>query len=101
MASNRNRQVYRKSNLCGVLIVMVICAVICVSTFVGSRSVAAQNAYYTALEEELESKIEDESARAEEIEEYSRYVQSDEFAAKMAREKFGLVSEDELVIKAQ
>lgn len=101
MASNREREVYRKSNICGVVIVAVICAVICVATFFGGRSVAAQNAYYSAKESELQSQIEEESVRAEEIVDYSRYVDSDEFAEKMAREKFGLVKEDEVVIKAE
>lgn len=101
MASNRNREVYRKSNICGVVIVAVICAVICAVTFWGGRNVAAQNAYYSAKETELQSQIDAESERAEEIEAYSRYVDSDEFAEKMAREKFGLVKEDEIVIKEE
>lgn len=101
MASNRERKVYRRSNICGVLIVAAICAVICAATFFGGRSVAAQNEYYSELESQLESQIAAESERAEEIEDYSRYVDSDEFAEKAAREKFGLVKEDEVVIKAE
>ena len=101
MASRRERQAYRKSNICGVVIVAVICMGICAATFFGGRDVAAQNAEYSSMEEELESRIAEESVRAEEIEDYSRYVDSDEFAEKMAREKFGLVKEDEVVIKAE
>jgi cell division protein DivIC len=101
MASNRERHVYRKANICGVVIVAVICAVICGVTFFGGRSIAAQNASYAAKESELQSRIDAESDRAEEIEDYSRYVDSDEFAEKMAREKFGLVKEDEIVIKSE
>jgi cell division protein DivIC len=101
MASSRERHVYKKANICGVVIVAVICAVICAVTFFGGRSVSAQNTYYSQQESELQSRIDAESDRAEEIEDYSRYVDSDEFAEKMAREKFGLVKEDELVIKSQ
>lgn len=82
-------------------IVAVICAIICAVTFFGGRSVDAQNAYYSTKESELQSQIDAESDRAEEIEDYSRYVDSDEFAEKTAREKFGLVKEDEVVIKAE
>lgn len=101
MASNRERRAYRKSNICGVVICAVICTVICAAAFFGGRSVAAQNAYYSQKESELQSQLDEESERAEEIEDYSRYVDSDEFAEKMAREKFGLVKEDEIVFKAE
>lgn len=99
MAADRNREVYRKSNIFGVFIIASICIVICVATFFAGRSVAAQNEYYTELEAELTQKIEEQSQRSEEIDEYGRYVKSDEFARKMAREKFGMVEEDEIVIK--
>lgn len=101
MASGREREIYRKSNICGVAIVVVICGVITAASFLGSRDVEAQNESYIQLESELESQIADESERAEEIEAYSRYVDSDEFAEKTAREKYGLVSSDEVVIKEE
>lgn len=100
MAGKKSRQITRKSNIFGVCVIALICAAICVATFLGGRSIAAQNEYYTRLESEIQSQIEAEEERAEEIEEYSRYVLSDEFAEEMAKEKFGLVNEDELVIKS-
>ncbi len=101
MASKRERQVYRKSNIFGVIVVAIVCVGICVATFLDGKEVAAQNAEYSSIEAELESQIEEESIRAEEIEEYSRYILTDEFAQQVAREKFGLVSEDEVVLKAE
>ncbi len=101
MASGREREIYRKSNICGVAIVVIICMVIIVACFFGGKNVEAQNESYIQLESELESQIADESERAEEIEEYSRYVDSDEFAEKVAKEKYGLVNSDEIVIKEE
>lgn len=95
-----NRQVYRKSNIFGVLIIAVICAIICLATFLAGRSVAAQNEYYTQQEELLKSQIEAEHERTQQIEEYGRYVQSDEYKAYVARKKFGLLYDDEMVFKA-
>lgn len=99
MASKRERAIYKKSNIFGVMTVVFVCAVICIVTFVGSQDACAKNESYAAQEQELESMIKEESQRAEELEDYSRYVDSDEFKEKAAREKFGLVKEDEVVIK--
>lgn len=45
----------------------------------------------------LNEQIADEEDRKEEIEEYKDYVETDEFVEDTAREKLGLVYEDEIV----
>jgi len=100
MATDRNRQVYRKSNIFGVIIIAVICLVIGAAAYFAGRKIDAQNDYYTQQENELQSQIDAENERTKEIEDYSRYVLSDEFAEKEAREKFGLVTDDEIVLKS-
>lgn len=47
--------------------------------------------------EELNNEIANEEKRKEEIEDYKEYTQTDEFVEDTAREKLGLVYEDEVV----
>ncbi len=47
--------------------------------------------------EKLNSEIVNEENRAEEIKEYEKYIETDEFVEDTAREKLGLVYEDEVV----
>lgn len=51
--------------------------------------------------EELQAQIEEEKKRAEEIKEYEKYVQTKKFAEEVAKEKLGLVYEDEIIFKAE
>ena len=49
----------------------------------------------------LESQIEAEEKKSEELEEYSKYVQTKKYAEEVAKEKLGLVYEDEIIFKAE
>ena len=49
----------------------------------------------TQLQEQLDA----EAARTEEIEELQEYMKSDEYMEKIAREKIGLVKENEIIFK--
>ena len=51
--------------------------------------------------EQLNSQIENEEKRAEDIEEKKAYVQTKKFIEEMAREKFGLVYKDEIIFKSE
>lgn len=50
---------------------------------------------------ELESEIAQEEQRTKEIEEYKEYVTSDEYVEEVARDKLGLVYDDEVLLKAK
>ena len=56
---------------------------------------------YTAKENQLTQQIEAEEERAEEIEEYRKYTQTKKFAEEYAKEKLGLVYEDEILFKQE
>lgn len=49
----------------------------------------------TSLQEQMEA----EEARTGEIEELQDYMQSDEYAEKIAKEKIGLVKDNEIIFK--
>ena len=50
---------------------------------------------------ELEAQIAEEEEKSEEIEEYSKYVQTKKYAEEVAKDKLGLVYEDEIIFKAE
>ena len=54
---------------------------------------------YQIKEEELTRQLEEESKRAEELEEQRIYVQTKEYIEKVAKEKLGLVNPDEILLK--
>ena len=47
------------------------------------------------------SRIEDEQTRTEEIDKLKKYMETDEYAEEVAREKLGLVKDNETVFKKQ
>ncbi len=52
-------------------------------------------------ESALEQQLEDETKRTEEIQELEQYMQSDEYIEKIAREKLGLLKENEILFREQ
>ena len=60
-----------------------------------------KNASYQEEIAQLEKQMEAEEARSEEIEELKEYVQSDEYAEQVAKDKLGLVYEDEIIFKPE
>ena len=65
-----------------------------------NRRLRQKGEAYQQREEELMSAIAEEEARAEEIEELRKYVQTKKYAEEVAKERLGLVYEDEILFKA-
>lgn len=82
---------------CISVVVLVLLAVLAVR----SSDLKKRNASYEAELVQLEQDIEAEKARTEEIEEMKEYMQSDEYAEQVAKDKLGLVYEDEIVFKPE
>lgn len=84
--------------------VFAVCAVIAllfVVVSVSSITLRAKDRNYEAQELELQEQIEEEKARAEEIDSLDEYVGSDEYVEEVAKEKLGLVHENEIIFKAK
>ena len=77
-------------------VVMVLLIVLLVQ----SQNLIHKKQEYTQRKEELQQELKDEEIRAEEIENLKDYVDSAEFIEKIARDKLGLVYEDEIIFKA-
>lgn len=99
MTKMRRRKNFRKHlgsiTILGVLVLLVV------FVSIASLNLRAQNADKQRRIKELEAAFEEEQERAEEIEEYAKYVQTKKFIEEVAKERLGLVYEDEIIFKAE
>ena len=96
--TRQQRQRMRAHRRSMVLISSVIMLLI-VLVSVGGVSLRAKNEAYKKQQAELETQIKEEKDRTKEIEKYKEYVGTDAYVEDEAKEKFGLVYEDEIVLK--
>ena len=89
------------SNQLGMLVIALIVLVLLGWLTMESRNLQSRLAVYDARAAELEEQIEDETERTEEIRELKEYMQTDEYAEEVAREKLGLVKENEIVFQEE
>lgn len=105
MGAGQNRRNKRKSRnswgnrmaLIGITMVVMSLGVV---THVGTASLRKKEQEYAVKEQNLEKTKAQEEARAAELEEYRIYVQTKQYVEKVAKEKLGLVNEDEILFKA-
>lgn len=96
----KTRRALRRSKRFGVhVITFTILCLLAVVSF-GKIQLKQKNAAYEQREEELMALIEQEEKRTEEIEELKKYVQTKKYAEEIAKERLGLVYEDEILFKA-
>ena len=81
--------------IAGVVLLMLVFVAI------ASMELRAQTMSQNARIQELNELKAAEEQRAEEIEEYGKYVQTKKYAEEVAKEKLGLVYEDEIIFKAE
>ena len=59
------------------------------------------NAAYVEELAQLQNKIDAEEARTQDIADLEAYMQTDEYAEQVAKDKLGLVYEDEIIFKPE
>ncbi len=101
MSQRKNKKKASKSNRRGMLAIAFVVLVLLIVLLVQSQKLIRKNQEYTERKETLEQEIKDEEIRADEIEELKDYVDSTEFIEKIARDKLGLVYDDEIIFKAE
>ena len=88
---------HRQSVFAIVAVLVLLVAVVSVN----AMTLRAKEKSYQAQEMELAEQIEEEKARAKEIDELEKYVSTDEYVEEVAKEKLGLVHENEIIFKAE
>lgn len=98
----KNQPAFRKKkneNRFGMI--MATIAILTVAGVVGvnSYSLLEKQAQYKAKEAELEAQIQAQLDREVELEEYSSYTKTKKYVEEIAKEKLGLVYENEIIFK--
>lgn len=97
MAAKRSR--YKRQSKKTIAAIIVMGAFICAFMLVGIKQLRAKDAEYAAAEAQLEEQISEAEAESEALEEEKIYVQTKQYVEEAAREKLGLVNEDEVILK--
>ena len=100
MATKMNRKKRLRKHLGSFAIIGVVLLLL-IFVSVATLGLRISNANKQEKIAQLEAEIEAEEQRSEEIEEYSKYVQTKKYAEEIAKEKLGLVYEDEIIFKAE
>ena len=82
-----------------ILVTMVVVVMMLV-VVVNNRQLKTKLASYQEREKILTEQIENEKKRAEEILEFEKYTKTKKYIEEVAREKSGLVYEDEILIQS-
>ncbi len=90
----------RQNGFSVALVIMVILMLMVVITF-KQYELKQKQKEYTAKEELLLEEIAEEEKRIEEIEEYRKYTQTQKYVEEVAKEKLGLVNENEIIFKSE
>lgn len=97
----RKRRRRRSSNFRGMCCISAVVLVLLAVLTVQSHTLKQKNSVYQKEIAQLEKQMEAEEARTEEIEELKEYMQSDEYAEQIAKDKLGLVYDDEIIFKPE
>lgn len=89
----------RKRNRISMIAIGVIVLILLAFLMYQRNNVQAQLDRYHAEELALKEKIEAENVRTQEIDQLKEYMKTDEYAEEVAREKLGLVKDNEIVFQ--
>ncbi len=97
----RRKAVYKKrrQNRFSMFLVSLVVVMILVMVAIKRVELGAKQETYQARIEQLNEQIEDENARAEEIEEYEKYTHTKAYVEEVAHDKLGLVYEGEIIFR--
>lgn len=96
--SGRKKKVRKKSRATELSITVVLCCLVAVLTVKGISLQQKVNANASRLSR-LDSQIEEEKQRTDDITALKEYMQTDEYIEKTAREKLGMVKDNEILFK--
>lgn len=91
----------KKNSKLGVIAISMVVMMLFTAVAYKSIELKEKNKAYMEREASLEKQIADEMERQEELEEYEKYVQTKKYIEEVAREKLGLVYENEIIFKPE
>ncbi len=97
--ANKRKSLRRDDNWAGKFCIKMILIVFVVVMTVQIVKVYQKDQEYIAREAELQRQYEAETARQEELKEYERYIQSQEYVEDVAKSKLGLIYENQIIFR--
>ncbi len=91
----------KRQNKVSVILITIVLVMLVIVVSVGKHNISKRQAEYDKREARLLEQIEEENKRAEEITEYEKYTKTKKYAEEVAKEKLGLVKEDEIIFKEE
>lgn len=88
-------------NQLGMVAIALIVFVLLVGLVIQSNILKGRLTVYDAKAASLEEQVQAEKDRTEEIDQLKKHMQTDEYAEEIAREKLGLVKENEIVFEEE
>lgn len=104
MATRSRRSKYRRrrsSNRFGMLSISVVVLLLLSVISIKSIQLHQKSKEYSAKEEYLLAKIDDETDRKTDLEEQEKYTQTKQYIEDVAKSKLGLVYENEIIFKSE
>lgn len=87
----------QRKNIAGMVTISAVVACMIVSLLLQRKEINDSIKSYSARYEMLQDSIEEEKEHVKEIEKLKEYMQTDEYIANVAREKLGMVKENEII----
>ncbi len=91
----------RRQNRLGMVLVTGVVVSLCLVLTISMMSLKKKRDGYVQKQESLEQQIEAENKRAEDLVEYEKYTKTAAYVEEVAKDKLGLVYEDEIVFQAE
>lgn len=89
----------KRQNRLGMFLVMTVVVMLMVVVTIKSVELKEKQETYMAKQEQLEKQIAEEEQRTEDIKEFGKYTKTKKYAEEVAKDKLGLVKDDEIVFK--
>ena len=95
------RAAYRKKrqNKFGMFLVTTVVAMMLIVVAIKSRELRQKLVAYQEKEQLMMEQIEQEKVREKEIEEYEKYTQTKKYIEEVAKDKLGLVHDNEIIFR--
>ena len=101
MARRRVAYKKRRQNRLGMILVSVVVLMLCLVLTVSMLSLNKKRNSYIERQESLQQQIDAENRRADDLVEYEKYTKTAAYVEEVAKDKLGLVYEDEIVFQAE
>ena len=90
----------KKQNYMGMITIFVLVFMFCSVLFVRGIGLKNKRDEYNKKIESLEKQIEEQEERTKDLQEYEKYTKTVKYVEEVAKEKLGLVYEDEIVFES-